>query len=67
MAEPGTPAVAGQPNAPLTDELRFNMQNSNNRSVSARADVGAFLKALCQKLDADAGVADTDFEALFTP
>ena len=65
--EPGEPLVTGEPNVPLTAGLRYNLQNTLNTPLGGQVDLGAFLKALMQKLDLDAGVTDTDFESLFTP
>lgn len=65
MANPGEPKVYGNPNTVLDADLLFEMQNSFNRTVAGKIDLGSFLKALCQKLDADMGITDTDYELLF--
>jgi len=59
--------ATGVPDVPFDADLRFNLEHSLNRTLAGQMKLGDFLKALCQKLDADAGVADTDFESLFTP
>lgn len=61
------PAVNGEPDVPFDADIRFNMEANLARTLGGQMKLGDFLKALCQKLDADPGVADTDFESLFTP
>lgn len=61
------PEVNGVPDAPMDADNRFLIESVSNAKVLNRVRLGDLLKALCQKLDADAGVSDTDYESLFTP
>ena len=61
------PVVPGVPDNNLSDADRYNLDRAQNSQQVSRAQLGEFLKALMQKLDADAGVSDNDFESIFTP
>jgi len=51
----------------LSSDDRYNMQHTFNRTLAGEINLGEFLRTLMQKLDADGGVSDTDFESLLTP
>lgn len=59
--------VNGVPDQPLDAEKRYELARYPNVKTISQANLGEFLKALCQKLDADPGVSGTDYEALFCP
>ena len=59
--------AAGVPDIPLDADKRFQLRNVANNEVASKTDLGNFLKALMQKLDADGALNDSDYESLFTP
>lgn len=60
------PAVNGVPDVPLDADKRKILESVSNNQAMSILQLGDFLKALCQALDAD-GVGAADYEATFTP